>query len=296
MRKSVSERTTTPLAQIDLKNPGAFEPAFEKSRLRKLDPCATLRSAELGRWGEPAKDTPADLGACSNFMKDHQGRDLHVTLYLEASLYDATKHRLAGLPAQIDGTGPTCYARVATHGNGEGTLGAHSGMQVQLESESTDPCSAASDIMSRVVEQLREDEARFASSDQSSLARIDPCGTVDQGAVKAATLGQPAEPQSRDLYSCDWFAPNGVSVSVGFGTGTWRPGPVPNADIGGKPGAVTPGGKRCDVVFEYRPPRSSVGGGELVTASVSMLDPLPMNPCANAIGVARVAKAKLPAQ
>ncbi|WP_243792503.1 hypothetical protein [Saccharopolyspora gloriosae] len=71
MGKETSQRETVPVAEFTVDADAVFEDAFAPNRLRAVDPCAALRSAGLDQYGEPASDTPGDLGSCSNFMKDH---------------------------------------------------------------------------------------------------------------------------------------------------------------------------------------------------------------------------------
>lgn len=295
MGRATSQRETVPVAGFDVDSDAVFEDAFAPNRLRTVDPCAALRSAGLEQYGEPASDTPGDLGSCSNFMKDHNGEQFNATLYLDNDVYNVDTHRIGGLPGEVLPEDETCFVRAAYQGSGTEVLGTRHGMQIQLLSDgATDPCSAAVQIMTRVVETIRTDPPIGDAA--GSLASYDPCAMLNPVEARAALAGATAPAVARGLFRCGWSPENGVSATVRFEAGRAEAGKVPPVDLGGKLAAVLPGATpgTCRVQWENRGNTNSSGDDEFVEVSITNAGPVPMDPCANAIGAARAARAKLP--
>lgn len=295
MGRATSQRETVPVVEFDVDADAVFDDAFAPDRLRSVDPCAALRSAGLEQYGEPASDTRGELGSCSNFMKDHDGEQFNATLYLDNDVYNVDTHRIGGLPGEVLPEDETCFVRAAYQGSGADVLGTRHGMQVQLLSDgATDPCSAAVQIMTRIVDTLRTDPPIGGGG--GSIASYDPCAMLNPVEARDALAGATAPAVARGLFRCGWTPENGVSANVRFGSGRVETGPVPPADLGGQFASVLPGATpgTCRVQWENRGVAKPSGDDELVEVSVSNAGRIPLDPCANAIGAARAARAKLP--
>lgn len=295
MGRATSQRETVPVAGFNVDADAVFDDAFALNRLRTVDPCAALRSAGLEQWGEPASDSPGDLGSCSNFMKDHNGEQFNASLYLDNDVYNANTHRIGGLPGEVLPEDETCFVRVAYQGSGAEVLGTKHGMQIQLLSDgAADPCSAAVQIMTRVVDTIRTDPPIGDAA--GSIASYDPCAMLNPVEARDALAGATAPAVARGLFRCSWSPENGVSATVRFESGRVETGRVPPIDLGGKPGSVLPGAApgTCRVQWENRGNINASGDDEFAEVSISNAGPIPMDPCANAIGAARAARAKLP--
>ncbi|EQD84931.1 hypothetical protein A8924_6599 [Saccharopolyspora erythraea NRRL 2338] len=293
--RTTGQRETVPVAKPDVESAAFFDDRLTAAKLRAVDPCALLRGTDLSEHGQPAGDVLSDLGACSNFMKTHDGGPFNVTLYLQADGFDFSKHRIAGLPAEITADSDPCFVRVAYQG-AEGMLSSPRSMQLQLDTELPDPCSAAVQIMHEVVEQIRTNPP-IADRGPAELSGIDPCTTLDPVVVRDTTMGVTASPEPAGIYACDWHADNGVDLKVDFATGTPETGTLPPADIGGVAAAVLPSSElnSCRVEWEHRRTPANVNGIERVQVQVyNNNNKIPMDPCANALNAARAVKAKLP--
>ena len=294
MDRSQSQRQTTPLAKHDLESTEFFD-GFTPAKLRAVDPCALLRSSGIEEYGVPASDTPGEIGSCSNFMKDHNGKSFNVSLYMRSDAFEVSEHRIGGLPASISADGNPCFVQVAYQGS-KGMLSSPQAMQLQLDSaEAADPCSPAVQIMTRVVEQLRANPP-IANRSPAELAGIDPCAMLDPVAARDALGGTTADPEPRGLHECGWAAANGVSVDLQFSTGEPQPSALPPADLGGRLASVVPnsGLSSCSAQWEHRRRPGTINGIELVQLTVYNQNKIPMDPCANAVNAARGVKAKLP--
>lgn len=294
MGRTTSQRETVPVVEFDVDADAVFDDAFAPNRLRTVDPCAALRSAGLEQYGEPASDTRGELGSCSNFMKDHDGEQFNATLYLDNDVYDVDTHRIGGLPGEVLPEDETCFVRTAYQGSGAEVLGTRHGMQVQLLSDgAADPCSAAVQIMTRIVDTIRTDPPIGDAA--GSLASYDPCAMLNPVEARDALAGATAPAVARGLFRCGWTPDNGVSANVRFEAGRVEKGTVPPADLGGRLASVLPGAApgTCRVQWSNRGTNAS-GEDEFVEVSVSNAGPIPLDPCANAIGAARAVRAKLP--
>ncbi|WP_263249163.1 DUF3558 domain-containing protein [Saccharopolyspora rosea] len=290
-----SQRRTVPVRHYDLDHPVLFDPAFDPATLRAVDPCATLRAAGLDRYGKPARDTTGALGACSNFMKDRNGKDFNLTLSFEGDLSDGSKHLVGGLPTDIAPSEGGCFVRSAYRGGAGPPFGTPKGMVVQLSTETADPCSPAVEIMSDVVRVLRSNPP-IGGRASGSLGAFDPCAMIDPAAARDAAAGASSRGEPDGIYACDWQPDNGVELHVEFTTGAPEPGSLPPADIGGAQASVTPSADMpsCRVEWEHRRNANSVGDSELVRVSVTNSNKLPLDPCANAVNLARTVRPKLP--
>ncbi|WP_243792505.1 DUF3558 domain-containing protein [Saccharopolyspora gloriosae] len=146
--------------------------------------------------------------------------------------------------------------------------------------------------MTRVADTIRTDPPIGDAA--GSLASYDPCAVLTPVEARDALAGATAPAVARGLFRCGWSPENEVSAMVRFESGRVEAGTLPPVDLGGQFAAVLPGAKpgTCRVQWENRGAPS--GDAEFAEVSISNVGPLPLDPCANAIGAARAVRAKLP--
>ncbi|MBB5155328.1 hypothetical protein [Saccharopolyspora phatthalungensis] len=296
--KSVSSRRTVEVPKFETNKPGLLDPAFAPDRLRGVDVCATLQAVDLSKYGTPAPQfTPNGLGTCANYMKDRYGKDFDVTLYFDAETGQPSTHRIGGLPAEITDNGSdTCFTRAAYTGAETRLLAAPRGLEIQLRSDQADVCSPAVQILADVVEIIRT-KPPVSPRVSGGLAGFDPCGILDQAAVRDASMGAtPDSTGGEGLYKCEWFAGNGVSVELSFEVGDPQSTALPPLDLGGVRAVVVPTNDppTCEIEWEHRKKANAAGESEYVHVEVMNMNNIPMDTCANATNLARQVRAKLP--
>ncbi|MCI2422096.1 DUF3558 domain-containing protein [Saccharopolyspora sp. K220] len=298
MAKTTSARRTVEVPQYELNKPELLDQAFAPDRLRGVDVCATLQTADLAKYGAPAPEfTPDGLGTCANYMKDHNGKDFDVTLYFDSEMGDPSTHRIGGLPAEISDNGSdTCFARAAYTGAEPRLIAAPRGLEVQVRGEQADMCSPAVQILADVVDIVRT-RPPISPRVSGSLAGFDPCGILDPAAVRDAMMGAtPDSTGGEGLYGCEWFGDNSVAVEVSFNVGSLQSSDQAPLDLSGVMAVVVPTNDppTCEIEWEHRKNANAAGDSEFVHVEVMNMDGIPMDPCANASNLARQVRAKLP--
>jgi hypothetical protein len=135
--------------------PKANDPAFSNDKLRKLEPCGLLTDDILAAVGTPADNETEDFGDCSNYMKDKDGKDLSITLYVGETINGAegADKNIGGLPAlesELD-DGSACFVNAITSTN------PNIGLRVQVGGEGDDLCGTGRTVLTGVVDLIRED-------------------------------------------------------------------------------------------------------------------------------------------
>ncbi|MEV0700237.1 hypothetical protein AB0I53_20330 [Saccharopolyspora sp. NPDC050389] len=292
MEKSHSPRRTVAVEKYDIEGTKFFG-GLTPAKLRAVDPCALLRATNLSQYGVPGSYGNGQFGSCSLPMTDHSGAAMDLALFMNNSDSDVGENRIGGLPAAVKkaSSGP-CLVRVAFQGS-DGTAYTPQALGLQVDSKLPDPCSPAVQIMTDVVEQLRTDPP-IANRSPAELAGIDPCFLLDPLAGRDPQASATTKPKPRGLYECVWEAPSGVRVDVSFASGPAGDGELPPVDIGGVVAKVTPKPQEdsCRIEWEHRqPPGSWVGIEKIV---VVLTNHGPVDRCADAVGIAREVKSKMP--
>ncbi|MGW1677778.1 hypothetical protein [Saccharopolyspora sp. NPDC002376] len=299
---TVSERRTVEVPDLRVDKPGEMlDPAFAPERLRGIDVCETLRAAGLEKYGTPAPEfTTNGFGTCSNYMKDHNGRNFGATLYFDYAVQEPSKHQIGGLPAEMsdNGTG-TCFVSAAYAGADLKLFETARGVGIQLSSEQNDPCSSAVQMLTDVIDVVRTKPPVNART-SGGLAGFDPCEVADPEVLRRAMAGAtPDNSGSRGLYDCKWFGDNSVVAQVNFGLGSMRennvpPGtpPPPPLDLGAPTAVeVRVDPPACVIEWEHR---KAAAGSEFVQVEISNPDKVALDPCVSAGDLARQVRSKLP--
>ncbi|MER5391097.1 hypothetical protein [Saccharopolyspora sp. NPDC002686] len=299
---TVSERRTVEVPELRADKPGEMlDPAFAPERLRGIDVCETLRAAGLEKYGTPAPEfSPDGFGTCSNYMKDHNGKDFGATLYFDYAVQEPSKHQIAGLPAEMseNGTG-TCFVSAAYAGADLKMFETARGVGIQLSSEQGDACSPAVQLLTDVIDVVRN-KPQVNARTSGGLAGFDPCEITDPEVLRRAMAGaNPDSSGGRGLYECKWFGENGVVAVVSFQLGSMQetsvpPGapPPPPLDLGA-PTAVEVylDPPSCAIEWEHR---KAAADSEFVHVEISNSESVPLDPCTSAGDLARQVRSKLP--
>jgi Protein of unknown function (DUF3558) len=220
--KQTYTRTTVPAGQADNRTgtstgkPKTNDAAFTNDKLRKLDPCGLLTEDVLSAVGTPAKNSLDDFGECANYMKDKNGKDLSVTLYVGETINGAedADENIGGLPAfasELDDH-TACFVNVVTSTN------PNIGMRVQIGGDDdADLCAAGRTILTGVVDVVRKDPPQRETA-TGTIAGTDPCTLLDPAALKTALGGLDTTATPYTLHWCTWNA-DSASASVWFRTG-----------------------------------------------------------------------------
>lgn len=195
--------------------PKTNDPAFTAEKLRKLDPCGLLTDDILAAIGTPADNSQEDFGNCANYMKDKDGKDLSVTLYVGETINNAedADQNIGGLPAMVSELDDksACFVSVVTSTNPT------FGIKVQIGGDGDDLCKPGQTLLDGVVKQIREDPPEREDA-TGSIASVDPCALLDPAALKTAIGGVDTTVSPYTLHWCNWLGDN-VSAGVWFRTG-----------------------------------------------------------------------------
>lgn len=195
--------------------PKTNDPAFTNEKLRKLDPCKLLTDDILSALGKPAENSEEDFGNCANYMKDKDGKDLSITLYVGETINNAgdADENIGGLPAmesELDDN-EACFVSVITSTNPD------FGIRAQISGDSEDLCGTGRKLLDGVVKLVRE-EAPERDEATGSIASLDPCALLDPAALKTAMGNVDSDVSPYTLHWCNWLG-NNVSAGVWFRTG-----------------------------------------------------------------------------
>jgi uncharacterized protein DUF3558 len=219
--KETFPRSTVPAGQANeggssaTGKPKTNDPAFTNEKLRKLDPCGLLTDDILSAFGKPAQNSEEDFGNCSNYMKDKDGKDLSITIYVGETLNNAgdADQNIGGLPAlesELDDKS-ACFVSVVTSTNPA------FGIRVQIGGDSEDLCATGRTLLDGVVKQVRDDPPQREEA-TGSIASLDPCALLDPAALKTAMGNVDSDVSPYTLHWCNWIGEN-VSAGVWFRTG-----------------------------------------------------------------------------
>jgi Protein of unknown function (DUF3558) len=191
------------------------DPAFTNEKLRALDPCALLTDDILSAFGTPADDSAEDFGNCANYMKDKDGKDLSITLYVGETINGAegADQNIGGLPAltnELDDK-TACFVSVITSTN------PNFGVRVQIGGDGDDLCGTGRSLLTSVVDLIREDPPEREQK-TGSIANVDPCSLLEAGALKTTLGGADTDISPYTLHWCNWVGDK-VSAGVWFRTG-----------------------------------------------------------------------------
>lgn len=214
-------RTTMPAAEANAENrqsdptgePKANDEAFTNEKLRLIDPCALLTSDILSAVGTPSDSSRSDLGSCGNYMKDKDGKELNITVYVGESIMDALDADLniGGLPAIEESTdSEACFVTAIT------STTPNIGIKLQTGGDGDDLCEPAKTVLTSMVELIRTDPPTYDLA-KGTLVDLDPCTIVDRAELDAAAgVSLDDEP-----YNVHWCAFRGedVNVTAWFRTG-----------------------------------------------------------------------------
>ena len=219
--KQTYTRTTVPAGQADngtstTGKPKTNDAEFTNDKLRKLDPCGLLTKDILSAVGTPAENTVDDFGDCANYMKDKDGQDLSITLYVGETINGAEEadENIGGLPAfdSVLDDHTACFVNVVTSTN------PNIGMRVQVGGDDdSDLCAVGRTILTGVVDLIRTDPPQREAA-TGTIADSDPCTLLDAAALKTALGGADTTPSPYTLHWCNWDG-DSVGVGVWFRTG-----------------------------------------------------------------------------
>lgn len=305
--KVVHTRTTMPAAEANAGNrqsdptgePKANDEAFTNDKLRVIDPCAVLTSDILSAVGTPADNTPGDLGSCGNYMKDKDGKELNITVYLGESITsgDDADLNIGGLPAIEEGTdSEACFVTAIT------STTPNMGIKLQTGGDGEDLCEPAKTVLTSIVELIRTDPPTYDLA-KGTLVDQDPCTLVGEAELDAATgVSLDAEP-----YNVHWCSFRGEDVTV---TAWFRTGYDPKTTATDKVQAVDLGGgvtgyqelvtntadnTSCRIEWAHRPLPEGDDQAEVVTTYYDTYAPQAgADPCAPGHAVAKLLIGALP--
>jgi hypothetical protein len=218
--KQTFPRSTVPAGNVGTDTsstgkPKANDPAFSNEKLRAIDPCGLLTKDILSAVGTPADDSSDDFGSCSNYMKDKDGRDLSITVYVGETISGAERadQNIGGLPAmesKLDDSS-ACFVSVITSTN------PNIGVRVQIGGDGKDLCATGRTVLTSIVDLIRNDPPEREEK-TGSIANSDPCTLLDTAALKTALGGVETTVSPYSLHWCNWIGES-VSVGVWFRTG-----------------------------------------------------------------------------
>ena len=195
--------------------PKSNDPAFTNEKLRALDACGLLTKDILSAVGSPADNSAEDFSECSNYMKDKDGRDLSITLYIGETINGAEEadENIGGLPALVSklDDSSACFVSVVTSTN------PNFGVRVQIGGDGKDLCATGRTVLTSVVDLIRNDPPKREDK-TGSIANSDPCTLLDPAGLKTAVGGAETTPSPYTLHWCNWIG-DSISVGVWFRTG-----------------------------------------------------------------------------
>lgn len=300
--KQTYTRTTVPAGQggdepgASTGKPKTNDPAFSNDELRKLDPCALLSDDILAAIGEPDDNRPQDFGTCANYMKDKDGKELSITLYVGETISGAegADGNIGGLPAfenELDDN-TACFVSVITSTN------PNFGIRAQVGGDGEELCTIGTTIVTGVVDMIRADPpAREAKP--GSVAESDPCALLDEAGLRTA-LGVETSVSPYSLHWCNWIG-DGLSAGLWFRSGydpkdSTDPGtPVDlGSGVTGYQTTTAGGSASCRIAWRHRSTGAD-GADEIVEINVDKSSPpAGDNGCPATIAVAKLLIPTLP--
>lgn len=294
--KQTFPRSTVPAGQAGNETgstgkPKTNDPAFTNEKLRELDPCGLLTKDILSAVGTPEENNKNDFGECSNYMKDKDGKDLSVTLYVGETISDAESadQNIGGLPATVSELDDhsACFVSAITSTN------PNVGVRVQIGGDGDDLCKTGSTLLTAVVNLIRDDPPQRDKA-TGSIATSDPCALLDASALKTTLGGAETTAAPYTLHWCNWVGDK-VSVGVWFRTG-YDPkddsvDPGQPADLGNGvtvyQTADTTNGASCRLEWRHRSTGED-GADEIIEVDYdNSAPPAGDNGCGTAIAVAK---------
>lgn len=239
LAKKTFPRTTVPAVQTTGGNGPSNDTggggAITADKLRQMDPCGLLDPNTLSAVGTPSNDEPEGFATCRNDMKDPQGNNLDLDLFIDDPLTaDQASTQMDGLQVTEEKDSgqesSLCREGIITQ------TGPTLGVVLEVDEDGQDPCVAAKKLASAIVNHMRTNPPLRANA-QGSLSEIDPCGTVDDQTAQAA-IGS-AQKTLYSLYQCKWDN-DALTMSVTFdsegdpaqASGSTQSTPTP-VDLGG---------------------------------------------------------------
>jgi hypothetical protein len=219
--KETFERSTVPAGQLGTETaatggkPKTNDPVFANDELRKLDPCGLLTDDILAAVGTPAESRVQDFGSCSNYMKDKDGKDLSITIYIGETINGAegADKNIGGLPAtesELDDHS-ACFVSVITSTN------PNFGIRVQVGGDGEEQlCQVGNTVLTSIVDLIRTDPP-VRQDKRGTIAGADPCTLVDAAAMNTA-LGEETTASPYSLHWCNWVGDK-VNAGIWFRTG-----------------------------------------------------------------------------
>ena len=277
--------------------PKSNDPAFTNDKLRKLDPCGLLTDDILSAIGTPAENSEEDFGDCANYMKDKDGKDLSVTLYVGETVNGAedADENIGGLPAMVSELDDksACFVSVVTSTNPD------FGIKVQIGGDAKDLCKPGRTLLESVVNMIREDPPN-RDDVTGSISTVDPCALLDPAALKTAIGGADSTVSPYTLHWCNWIG-DGFSVGVWFRTGY---DPKDSSDKGQPVDlgqgltvyqtAETGSGASCRLEWRHRSTGTD-GEDEIIEVDYDTSAPVQGdNGCATAVNIAKLLVPALP--
>lgn len=282
--------------------PKTNDPAFSNEKLRTLDPCGLLTEDILSALGTPDQNRPEDYGNCSNYMKDKDGKDLSVTLYVGETINGAegAEENIGGLPAltsELDDSS-ACFVSVITSSSPNFGIRAQIGGDTE-SSDDRDLCAIGRTLLTAVVDLVRTDPPE-REKETGSIAETDPCALLEPAALKSAIGGADTTVSPYTLHWCNWIGDK-VTVGVWFRTG-YDPkdssDPGTPVDLGNGltvyQTAETGDGASCRLEWRHRSTGSD-GDDEIIEVDFdNSAPPAGDNGCATAAEIAKLLVPALP--
>ncbi|TDV54019.1 DUF3558 family protein [Actinophytocola oryzae] len=303
--KQTFPRSTVPAGQGGDENGGSAtgkpktnDPAFSNDKLRTLDPCGLLTDDILSALGKPADNSPEDFGNCANYMKDKDGKDLSITLYVGETINGAESadENIGGLPAMVSELDDhsACFVSVITSTN------PNFGIRVQVGGDGDDLCGTGRTLLTSVVDLVREDPPQREEK-KGSIAESDPCALLEPGALKTALGGVDTTISPYTLHWCNWIGDK-ITAGVWFRTGY---DPKDSSVDAGQPvdlgngltvyqTAETSNGASCRLVWRHRSTGAD-GADEIIEVDLDNSEPAQGdNGCATATAIVQLLVPALP--
>lgn len=305
--KVVYTRTTLPAAEANANNreseptgePKANDEAFTNEKLRVIDPCALLTDDILSAVGTPADNSRSDLGSCGNYMKDKDGKELNIAVYVGVSITsgDDADLNIGGLPAtEQSSDSDACFVTAIT--STTPTIG----IKLQTGGDGGDLCEPGKTVLTSIVELIRADPPTYDLGN-GTIVDQDPCAVVAKSELDAAT-GVTLDDEPYNVHWCA-FSGGDVSVNAWFRTGydpketaTDKTQPV---DLGGGVTGYqelvtdTADSTSCRLEWAHRALPEGDGQAEVVTVYYDNYAPQQgVDPCAPGQSVAKLYIAALP--
>lgn len=272
------------------------DPAFTADKLRAINPCGLLDYDTLRPLGDPSDSSsdgfvgsPSGLDNCNIDMKDFHRNDLSVGVMVGSEVTMNGSHRtLSGMPVLEQPNNDECEEQIITPNP-------QIGIVVDIHTHYA-ACVPARQITTAMINHIRANPPKRQVS-AGSLSMADPCGTVDDPTVTAAT-GPTSTEVRKSLYDCEWDGgPLTLSVSFSIGDaqlpngGQATPRPI---DLGGVTGYQgQPDTQSCEIGWNVRP-AGAPHQFELVYVEVENLGQPMVDTCAKTVPAAKVVLTKVP--